>query len=229
MENRAVSVQSQIDEINTKLDLVLQYVNEQRLRSERMEDLVSDVSIVGQDMFKSTVSELENQGIELDIEQVKLLAFKLIKNIENFNQVLGMFESFTDLAKDAGPIVKEMGIDVIHKLHEFEQKGYFEFIGEVSTIMDNIITYYSVEDVRMLAENVVTILDTVKNLTQPEMLQAMNNAINIYKNLDPNDVEEYSLWKAFRELRTPEMKKGIGFIIAFMKNLANQGTAEINQ
>jgi uncharacterized protein YjgD (DUF1641 family) len=220
MEIKENNVQEQINEINQKLDLVLQYVNEQRLKSEAIEDLVADVSIISKDAFSSAVEELDTRGIELNFEDVKLLAFKLIRNVNNFSQVMDMFESFTDLLKDVGPIVNEVGIDFTHKLHEFEQKGYFEFFKEVANIMDNIISSYPPEEVRALSDNIVTILDTVRNITQPDMLHAINNAVNIFKNLDTENIKEYSLWKAFREMSTPEMKRGIGFMITFLKNLA---------
>lgn len=216
------NIQVQIDEINQKLDLVLHYVNEQRLKSERMEDLVTDVSIIGKDLFDTAVYELDNQDIELDVEEMKVLAFKLIKNTGNFTRVLEMFESTIDFIMDAGPVAREVIIDLIKKLHEFEQKGYFEFFNELYRIMDNIIINYSKEDVRLLADNIVTILDTVKNLTQPEMLKAMNNAVTIYKNLGTEEIEEYSLFKALREMRSPEMRRGIGFIMTFLKNLSRE-------
>ena len=218
------SIQPQIDEINQKLDLVLHYVNQQRLKSEAIEDLVTDVSIIGRDIFHDAVNELDNQNIELDIDEIKILIFKLIKNTGNFVTVLSAFESINDFLKDAGPVANEVMIDVIKKMHEFEKKGYFEFIKELMHVFDNIITNYSGEDVRLLSDNIVTIMDTIKNMTQPEMLGAMNNAVNIYKNLNPDDVEEYSMWKAFREMRTPEMKRGIGFIMLFLKNLTNERT-----
>lgn len=218
------SIQPQIDEINQKLDLVLQYVNQQRLKSEAIEDLVTDVSIIGRDIFHGAVNELDNQNIELDIDEIKILIFKLIKNVGNFVTVLSAFESLNDFLKDAGPVANEVMIDVIKKMHEFEKKGYFEFIKELMHVFDNIITNYAAEDVRFLSNNIVTIMDTIKNMTQPEILGAMNNAVNIYKNLNPDDVEEYSMWKAFREMRTPEMKRGIGFIMLFLKNLSKEQT-----
>ena len=218
------SIQPQLDEINQKLDLVLHYVNQQRLKSEAIEDLVTDVSIIGRDVFHDVVNELDNQNIELDIDEIKILIFKLIKNVGNFVTVLSVFESLNDFLKDAGPVANEVMIDVIKKMHELEKKGYFEFIKELMNVFDNIITNYSGEDVRLLSANIVTIMDTIKNMTQPEMLSAMNNAVNIYKNLNPDDVEEYSMWKAFREMRTPEMKRGIGFIMLFLKNLSKEQT-----
>ena len=222
MEVKTENIQDQINQINQKLDLVLHYVNEQRLKSEVIEDLVSDISIIGKDAFTSAIDELDKQGIELNMDDIKMLAFKFTRNINNFSQLIDMFESLNDLAKDMGPIVTEAGIDFTNKLHEFEQKGYFAFIKEVGNIMDKVITSYSPEEVRALADNIVVILDTVKNLTQPDMLHAINNAVNIFKNLDTSEIEEYTLWKAFRELRSPEMKRGIGFIMTFLKNLASQ-------
>ena len=95
--------------------------------------------------------------------------------------------------------------------------------------MDNIITHYSGEDVKLLADNIVTIMDTLKNITQPEMLHAMNNAVNVFQKLEVDDIPEYSIWKAMREMRSPEMKKGIGFMISFLKNLSNENVVSIKQ
>jgi uncharacterized protein YjgD (DUF1641 family) len=40
--------------------------------------------------------------------------------------------------------------------------------------------------------------------------------------MNVDDIQEVSIWKAMRELNTPEMKRGLGFIIAFLKNISNQ-------
>ena len=81
---------------------------------------------------------------------------------------------------------------------------------------------YAVQDVRELAENIVTILETVKGMTQPDMLLALDNGVKVYKSLDTHNIPEYSVWKAMKELRTPEMKKGMGFMITFLKNLSKE-------
>jgi len=52
------------------------------------------------------------------------------------------------------------------------------------------------------------------------MMKAMDNALTIYKNLDPTNVPEYSIWKVMKELNTPEMKRGIGFVLTFIKSLS---------
>lgn len=210
---------TQLTEINQKLDLLTEFMTEQKQKSEMLEDLITDVSIIGKDAFQSSVEELDKQGVELDGEALKLFFFKMIKNANNFSMVLSVFESTVDLMKDLGPVAKEAGYDVINKFHDLEQKGYFEFFREAGTIMDTVVAHFTPEEMRLLADNVVTLLDTLKNLTQPDMLDAMNNAVNIFKGLDPTDVPEYSVWKMIRELNSPEMKRGMGFIITFLKNL----------
>lgn len=222
--------QDQITEINRKLDLLLENVNQQRLKSEVVEDLISDVSLIGKDAFQASVDMLDQQGVELDGEAIQLMFFKLLKNMNNFSMILNMFESMVDLMKDLDPIIKQVGLDTIDKFHEFDQKGYFDFFSEALKIIDNIVTHYTVEDVRQLADNIVTIMDTIKNLTQPDMMKAMDNALTIYKNLDPTNVPEYSVWKVMKELNTPEMKRGIGFVLTFIKSLSpEEEKVELNK
>ena len=213
------NIQSQIDDINKKLDLVLEEIYAQKQMRESAIDLMDDLSIVGKDVFANTVIQLEKAGVELDPDVVAGTGIRLIRNIESLNDLLETLESVNDLVKDATPIIHQVGLDAINKMNELDQKGYIDFFRELGNVMENVITHFTIEDVKELADNVVTILDTVKRMTQPDMLDAVNNAVNVYKHLDPTEEPEYSLWRAMKEMRTPEMKRGIGFMITFLKNL----------
>lgn len=213
-------IQTQINTLNDKVDLILEYVNQQRLKSQSVDDLIADASIIGKDMYDSAVMELENRSIEVDPEDIKMIVLKILRNVRNINGVLDTFESTTDFLKDASPIFNEMIIDLIKKLNEFDQKGYFEFLAEAGAIIDNIVTHFSREDVKLLADNAVPMLETVKSLTQPEMLKSVNNAVKIFSRLEMEAVPEYSVWKLIREMNKPEMKRAIGFMVSFMKNMS---------
>lgn len=216
------NVQQQIDAINNKLDLLLEYMQEQRLKAGTVDDLMADMAIVGKDIYQTTVEELDTNCVEIDPAEVRMLMIKLLKNVGNFHNLLSLFESMNDLVKDAQPIVNEVIIDFTKKMNTLDQKGYFEFLAEASRIIDNIITHFTPQDVRMLADNITTILETVKGLTQPDMLGALNNAVNVFKHLETEQIPEYSVWKVMREMNTPEMKRGMGFMMTFMKNIAQQ-------
>jgi uncharacterized protein YjgD (DUF1641 family) len=216
------NIQEQINDINRKLDLVLEEVMAQRETRQSVEDLTTDLTIIGTDLFKATVTELDNAGVELDGEAVKQLMLKLVRNVGTINEMFEMMESVNDLAKDASPILHQMGLDGINMMNQFEQKGYFDFLREAMKIMDNVVTHFTVEDVRLLAENIVTILETVKSLTQPDMLKAINSGLVVYKSIEVEDIEEYSLWKAMKAMNSKEMKRGLGFMITFLQNIAKE-------
>ena len=216
----ADNTSKQIAELNQKVDTILEYVNQQRLKSEAIEDLIADASIIGKDVYDTTVKALDEHEVVLEPDELRELGIRVAQNVGNFNTLLDTMGSAMDLMKDVGPIANEVIIDTTKKLHEFEQKGYFDFMREFGQIIDNIVTYYEVKDVRMLADNVVAILDTVQNLTQPDMLKSVDNAVRIFASLEMDNIPEYSIFKVMREMNKPEMKKALGFFMTFMKNLS---------
>ncbi len=220
MDNK--NIQDQINDINRKLDIVLEEVMAQRATRLSLEDLTADLTIVGTDVFKSTVTDLDNAGIELDGEALKMLAFKLIRNVGTITEMFEMLESANDFVKDVSPILHQVGLDGIKMANEFEQKGYFEFFGATMKIMDNIVSHFDKDDLQALADNIVTILETIKSLTQPDMLKAINSGIVVYKSIDVENVPEYSLFKAMMALNSKEMRRGLGFMITFLKNIAKE-------
>ena len=224
----AENTNQQIAELNQKVDLLLEYVNEQRLKSVAVDDLISDISIVGKDIYDSTVNALDEREVEIDPNQLRELLIGFIKNIGNFNTMLETVASVSDLVKDVGPIANEVMIDATKKLHEIEQKGYFEFVSELGGVFDNIVLHYSAQDARLLADNIVVIMETIKNLTQPEMLQSLNNAVKVFSSIEVENIPEYSVWKLMREMNKPEMKKAIGFFMTFMKNISNNTNNQSN-
>ncbi len=215
-------IQLQIDEINKKLDIILEEIFIQRQNREATKDLVDDLSIIGKDVFRNSVIELDKAGVELNGEALAGMGIRLIRNIDNINEFLDTLESVNDFLKDATPIARQIGLDAIQKLHELQQKGYIDFFRELISVLDNVVAGFSREDVKALADNIVTILSTVKSMTQPDMLEALNNGVKVYKSIDTKDIPEYTLWKAFREMRSPEMRRGLGFMITFLKNLVKE-------
>lgn len=186
MEVKTDNIQEQINQINQKLDLVLTYVNDQRLKSESIEDLVADLSIISKDVFTNAVEELDNHGVELNMDDIKLLVFKLIRNVNNFSQAMEMFESLLDLLKDAGPMVTEMGIDFTYKLHEFEQKGYFEFFKQMANLFENTVAAYQKTDFD--PDKKYSIWKIAREMNSPEIKRTLGFIISLLKNLSKESI-----------------------------------------
>ena len=210
----------QIAELNQKVDTILEYVNQQRLKSQSIDDLIADVSIIGKDVYDSTVQALDDREVRLEPDDHRELGIRFAQNVGNFNTLLDSLGSVMDLMKDVGPIANEVIIDTTRKLHQFEQKGYFEFMKEFGIIIDNVVTHYSVDDVRLLGDNVITIMDTLKNLTQPEMLKSIDTLVKVFSSMQMDSIPEYSIFRVMREINRPEMKKAWGFFHTFLMNMS---------
>ncbi|RME68924.1 MAG: DUF1641 domain-containing protein [Verrucomicrobia bacterium] len=217
-----------IEALDRKLDLVLEELEHSRRIRREVEELKDDLARIGKDMFGTVVHELEDVAPFVRTGDFADLLKRLLRNTNTLNDLLIQLESARAFFEDASPLVRSGFSELLGRLDEMDRKGYFAMGRELARAVDNVVASFSVEDVRLLAENLVAILETVKNLTQPEMLQAINNAVEVYKNIDFDTVEEYSLWKAFREINRPEMRRGLGFMIAFLRNLSAHRPAQLS-
>ncbi|MDD4143690.1 MAG: DUF1641 domain-containing protein [Prolixibacteraceae bacterium] len=220
MEDKELKLQ--VTELNKKVDLLLDYVNQQRLKTNQLEDLISDVSIVGKDFYDTAVEELDNRMVDLDLDQVKSLALRILRNIENMNRFLEIFESLNDFLIDSAPILNEVIIDFSKKLDEFEKRGYFEFISESGQVVDKIVANYSREDIKGLTDNIINIIETFKIAASPEVLNSLNKGLNAFRSIDSENIPEYSLFKVIREINSPEMKKAMGFMMTLLKAMTTE-------
>jgi uncharacterized protein YjgD (DUF1641 family) len=220
------NIQMQIDALDKKLDLILGYVHQQKLQANMVEDLVGDLSIIGKDAYDSTVLELDKRQVELDPSELTGLAVSFLRNIGNLKTVMDTLEMAVDLGKEVGPIANEVILDFTKQMHSLEQKGYFDFIREIGPVIDNVVKGFSPQDIKELSNSIVSILSIVKEMTQPEVLSTMQNAIKAFNSMETESVPSYSVWKLMREMNSPEMKKALGYGITFMKNVSKDVNIE---
>lgn len=213
-------LEKQLAEINRKLDLVTNQLALQQRRQREAQELKEDLGRIATDVFQTAVVELDEVAHHFDASDLWYLGKKLLRNVRNLARTLDQFESANDFFQDAKPIAREAFFDLLYTLDELDRKGYFAFFSELLKVLDRVVTSFTVDDVRLLGENIVTILTTVRNLTQPDMLEAINNAVSVYKNLTISVEQEISYRRLLKEFRTPEMRRGLAFGIQFLKNLA---------
>jgi uncharacterized protein YjgD (DUF1641 family) len=213
-------IQEQINEINRKLDLIIDETSFQRENREVINDLVDDVAVIGKDAFRQMVTQLDDAGIELDSEALRCLLLRLIRNIRSLGMVMETLESFTDLAKDVTPIIKQIGLDSVQKFHELEQKGYFELLNQLGKTFDQILSKYRIEDIQKLSENLVPVIDTLSTIADPRILGKINAAAVALRDINTDEIEDYSVWRLMKQLNKPEVRKSLGFIMAFINNVS---------
>lgn len=214
-------IQNQLDEINRKLDLISSELVEVARQRAELDDLKKDLTLVARDVFNSSVTELEDVAPFVNTGDFLHLIKKILRNINTITSLFEQLENALDFYRDAKPIGKSLFNDLLELLDQLDRQGYFVFAKEMTTILRNIISNFSAEDIRLLADNIVSILETAKSLTQPEMLQTVNNAVTVFQSLDTENIDEYSPWRVLREINSPEMRRGLGFAMTFLKNISN--------
>ena len=218
MDNK--TIQTQLQDIHQKLDFITEQMRETQRRQKELQELKDDLTIIGKDMFNAAVEELDDVAPYFETKDLVHLLKKLLRNTKNLTRILGQIESAEDLFKDLQPMGKQIFNEVLDTLNELDKKGYFEFFRESFQIIDTIVTSFSVDDVKLLQENVVSILLTVKGMTQPEMLQTIDNALGFFRKMDIVVEKDVSYFQIMKEMRNLEVKQGIIFMLEFLKNMA---------
>jgi uncharacterized protein YjgD (DUF1641 family) len=206
--------QSMID-LNQKIEVLnsqVAYLTEQAKIAERQRanraELMRDLTPIADEAFRLSIEQLEE--IQEYIELGDLLRFvkRIARNGRNFEKMLDQLESLMDLVETLGPLADEAFEKLVRELTELESKGYFGFARGGKQIMDNIVTSFNEDDVNRLGDNVVLILNTVKDMTQPEIMNFVRNTLMVAeKEVDkPVDISYLGL---MRMMRDPEVRRGL--------------------
>ena len=140
-----------------------------------------------------------------------------MRNTRDLEHMLDQFDSFGLMWQDVNPLTQEAFLTLMGRLDEMERKGYFSFMRGGMGIMDEIVTSFTEEDVRQLGENVVLILRTVKEMTQPEIMTMMQRTA---VSLQEEPVENVSLMGILRQLNDPAVKRGLSKTLNVLKTVS---------
>lgn len=130
-------------------------------------------------------------------------------------------ESFDDFMEDLGPIAHgALGI-AQRQMSRLEQDGILAFANEVAQVGRTVATSFSPDDVRLLGENVVGILETLRNLTQREVLDVADKAADALTR--PADGKPAGTLKLLRAMRDPEVRRGLSILLGVLRELGENG------
>lgn len=128
-------------------------------------------------------------------------------------------EGVAELREDLWPMVRGASHALSRKLDELDQRGALAFAREGLAVIERVATSFDEDDVRLLGDNVVSILQTVRNLTQPEVMAVADRAALALKETgDPPD-RKLGLLRAMRD---PEVRRGMALLLTVLRELGAQ-------
>lgn len=215
-------------DLNQKIDVLTQqvaYLTElaeiaERQRNERAE-LIRDLTPIANEAFRLSVEQLEEIQEYVELNDLLRFVKRVARNGRNFEKMLSQLEGLMDLVETLGPLADEAFGKAVAELTEMERKGYFAFARGGAQIMDNIVTSFSEEDVNRLGDNVVLILNTVKDMTQPEIMNFVRNTLMVAeKEIEkPVDITYTGL---MRQMRDPEVRRGLALTMRVLHVVGSQ-------
>ena len=216
-------------ELTQKLDLLatqVAYLTEQaqisaRAREERQE-LFDTLMPIASDGMRLVEDELEDVQAYLNPQDLIRLMKKAVRNLAIFDSMLDQLSSVNDLIGISSQISKE-GFDKASEIFgELEHKGYFQFAQSGARMVDNIVTSFTPEDADKLGDNIVLILNTVKDMTQPEIMNFVRSTLLVAESEVQKPVD-ISYGALLAQMRDPAVRRGLALTMRVLRVVGAQG------
>jgi uncharacterized protein YjgD (DUF1641 family) len=221
MDQSMVELNQKIDALTTQVAYLTDQAElAERQRADRAE-LMRDLTPIANEAFRLSVEQLEEIQEYVELGDLLRLVKRLARNGRNFEKMLDQLESMMDLAETVGPLANEAFGKAVDEMTKLERKGYFSFARGGMQIMDNVVTSFSEEDVNRFGDNVVLILNTVKDMTQPEIMNFVRNTLLVAEQeIDkPVDISYLGLT---RMMRDPEVRRGLALTMRVLQVVGKQ-------
>lgn len=211
--DRTAELERKLDLMAEQLNVVVAELREQRLKRQQWEELISDLAPISGEAMMIASRELEAVQEWVEPADMLRLLRRILRNTNRIEEGIAQYESIMELISDVGPLTSGAFTKLLEVLNDYEERGYFEFVGAGMGVVDNIVTSYSKEDVEALGDNVVHMLEIVKDLTQPEMLAVAERLLDVVQRqaqvaaLEPE--EPPSLFALAGKMRDPEVRMGL--------------------
>lgn len=231
MEQSTQDMNQAILALNQKIDALtsqVAYLAEQaqiaaRGRQERAE-LMESVMPIAKDAMRLASDQLEEVQEYVAIEDLLRLVKKVARHRPQLEMLVDQIDTVTDLVEVSGPIIKESVDKLTSVLGELEQKGYFALTRSGLRMMDNVVTSFTEKDVDKLGDNIVLILNTVKDMTQPEIMNFVRNTLLVAEKEVEKPVN-ISYLAIIRQLQDPAVRRGLALTLRVLHVVGAQAGA----
>jgi uncharacterized protein YjgD (DUF1641 family) len=216
-------------ELNQKIDALtaqVAYLTEQaqaaeRGRQERAE-LMADVMPIAKDAMRLASDQLEEVQEYVELADLLRLVKKVLRHGPQLEALVDQIDGVTDLIDVLGPIPREGMDKAAAVMGSLEQKGYFAFARGGARVFDNIVTSFTEDDVNRLGDNIVLILNTVKDMTQPEIMTFVRNTLHVAEAEVEKPVNN-SMWAILGQLRDPAVRRGLALTLRVLRVIGQYG------
>lgn len=211
---------AKIDRLAAQVQFVVDEAFVMRERRQERDELLADLTPIAGQAYQYAVRQLEQVDQYVTMDDLTHLIKKLMRNVRNLEELLDRMESLKELIDEVTPLTQTGVISLMNALQDLERRGYFGFIRSGSKVLDAIVTNFSEEDVDALGDNVVLILQAVRDMTQPEVMTMLRNTAATVRE---EEVPDRVTWRQLiRQMRDPATKKGLARLMLTLQSVSGK-------
>jgi uncharacterized protein YjgD (DUF1641 family) len=130
----------------------------------------------------------------------------------------------SELVADVTQLGPDVMASVVDRLDEVDRRGYFRFASAAAGVADRVVTNFDEHDVEQLGDNVVAMLEALREVTQPEMLAFLSRMIGAVHTeqeaIGWEPADPPSLWALARQMRDPDVRRGMARALHTLRSVA---------
>ncbi len=222
-----ISVDERLDQLAGQLAEITGELRRQREERERWQELADDLAPVAAQAIATVTSHLD--ASEYDFAAMARLAEAITRDAALFEALLGQLRSVAALAGEIAPLAAPAADSLTARLLQLDERGYFGFARQSAGILDTIVTSFTEEDVKLLGDNIVLILQTVRQMTQPEIMGMLRRTAGTIAEAEADgQAKAPSTLALLRQMRDPLVRRGLARALATFRALGAEPESAAN-
>lgn len=211
-----------LDRMSAQLDFVTAELLAQRQSREQWSELAETATPVMSAAMDMASRELEDLSEDVTIDDARQFLVTLARSLPQLNAVLAQLDSLTELAAMVSSLSGPAMDKLTDVLAEADEKGYFAFARQGGRIADRVVTEFSEDDVAALGDNVVTILNAVKEMTQPEVMGLVRRTALTVQDGEDHHIDPPSMFALLKSMRDPQTRRGLARLMSMLHSIGEE-------
>lgn len=221
-EDANAAILARLDAMNAQMDSISQELATTRAAREQWSELIETLVPVTRGAMDVATRELSELEGDVTIDDVTRFARTTVRAVPTMEVLISQLASFSELGHEVTSISGAGVAKLTEILQEAEDKGYFMFAREGAAIADKVVSSFDEDDVRALGDNVVTILNAVKELTQPEVMALLNRTALTIQEVEDTPIEPPSALALLKSMRDPQTRRGLARVLSMLQTVGEE-------
>lgn len=218
-------LEARLDRLTLLVEDMYAELAEQRAARERWAELTEVMVPVSRAAFDIASREMEDLSDDVTVEDLVRFSRTAARSIPRLEVLIAQLESMSELGSEATRLSGAAVAKVSDVLAEAEQKGYFTFARGGAAIADKVVTSFTEDDVDALGDNVVLILNTLKEMTQPEIMTMLRRTMLTVQEVEETHVDPPSMFALLKSMRDPQTRRGLAKVLSMLHTVGEESPA----